>query len=452
MFPNFPFYIVLILVIPGFIANYVRKDLTKETKPKSQLEEFAYIILCSFFIMIFYNFICITFSPYIVSIFTLLSNFFDFILKFLPFEYIDFFVLKFLPFRYALDCYYIIILFFENFSKIESFYDLQKQLLSIKFTFIYVIFAIFGSFISGIFIYIFNQVYLWLINQWRRLNKLEALARTDTLFNILINDGKDHVIEIIDKDRKYKGFRKLVSPLTEEVYITLINDINKKWRNYFTYNDIDGIYFNLNNNIRIVNYNIKRFNIMKMSLTLRFKINTFKNEIGLLIKEGNLDREFYLEKETTKKFQDEINAIIKDLKDIYIIINGESNNKIIEKTSRYALYTSIEDKIRFFNYRESIQVSLFGQIFYLKSQKLIAINILTSIIHVFGIYSPQIVECTYIIIIILNNLCEEITKIRKTVDTYKTYNDNINIIINMITDMITNTKILNNQINKISKL
>ena len=200
-------FVFLSLVLPGFIANYIYTDLNRRIKPKTQLEEIINALLYS--IVVTLTYICL---------------------------------LKY--------CFHT-----------DSINDLTQKFSSITFVLLSIILNVLLSIVVGLVWHKLHKCYNDIINKIREGENKNKVVETDSLLDIILNDGNDHVVEIINKDNKIigKGFFNGLHASSREIYIKYPQNVNAE-RECFTFKEIDGIYFDLNSGVKIVNYRLNRYN------------------------------------------------------------------------------------------------------------------------------------------------------------------------------------------------
>lgn len=199
-------YIFLALLLPGFISHCIYVDLTRHKKVRSQVEEIVNILVYSIIIFIISHLIII--------------------------------------------CY----------SKIDDINTFQIQFKSMWFTLKYILFIMFISISVGFFWGIFEEyIYMHNLNNIRDAFSKTRLQKVDSLVQSILDTGKTHVIEIKKQDGTsiVKGFLANICyyDATKEFYVKYIQHVKDNDK-FFGIEQIDGIYYDLNSGIQIIDYKL----------------------------------------------------------------------------------------------------------------------------------------------------------------------------------------------------
>ncbi len=203
-------FIFLALIMPGFISHYIYTDMNIKIRPKSQLEEVINALIYSLIITIPYGLV-------------ILYGF-----------------------------------------KINNANILMEKFTSITFILFSILFNVAISILLGMYLYNLEKFYMWFVNGVRSEENKNEITKTDSLLENILDGANKQVVEIIDKENYTigKGFIHKLHTSSKEIYIDNLQNVNFN-RECFTSEDIDGIYFDLNSGIKIVKYNLNRYNEKK---------------------------------------------------------------------------------------------------------------------------------------------------------------------------------------------
>jgi hypothetical protein len=212
MSENMEAYIALLLmIVPGFIAETIYRSLNRDIKYDSTLQETVTALM--------YN------MPIL-----------------------------------AITCLVLIPIY-----KYKNVADFKAQFNNIDFVLVYIIITLIISIAMGFLWNMFEPKVSNFINSIRKNENKNEIENSEGVWDIVFNDGKQHAI-LIEKDGREctKGFiKKLSQPQNlREMYVENA-DLMNSCKEYFS--DVKGVYIDFDKNIKITEYDLtKLYNSMEI--------------------------------------------------------------------------------------------------------------------------------------------------------------------------------------------